>query len=72
MEEEEEKEEPKIELKNYRTDSLLKKKVKIEDDDGDEINNRINKSGTMVKKRNFKISDSIKMRANLFEKKGKK
>ena len=71
MEEEEEKEEPKIELKNYRTDSLLKKKVKIENDD-DEINNRINKSGTMVKKRNFKISDSIKMRANLFEKKGKK
>ena len=65
MEDEDEKDEPKIELKNYRTDSLIKKKVKIEDNNN-EIINRSNKSGTMVKKKNFKISDSIKLRANLF------
>ena len=37
-------------------------------ENNNDLSNRINKSGTMVKK-NYKISDSIKMRANLFEKK---
>ena len=53
----------------------MKKKINVNldpDSNDEEIQNRITKSGTMVKKNNFKISDSIKMRAKLFEKKNKK